>query len=71
VCFERGAVTSCFVATPEFRVIRESPSANFPIPDYPRAGTPRAPDRPPSSRRRKPPPAAAARPAEHHFSGQL
>jgi transposase len=23
VCFERGAVTSCFVATPEFRVIRE------------------------------------------------
>jgi transposase len=22
-CFERGAVTSCFVATPEFRVIRE------------------------------------------------
>jgi transposase len=21
-CFERGAVTSCFVATPEFRVIR-------------------------------------------------
>ena len=22
VCFERGAVTSCFVATPEFRVIR-------------------------------------------------
>ena len=23
VCFERGAVTSCFVATPEFRLIRE------------------------------------------------
>ena len=23
VCFERGAVTSCFVATPEFRIIRE------------------------------------------------
>ena len=22
-CFERGAVTSCFVATPEFRLIRE------------------------------------------------
>ena len=22
-CFERGAITSCFVATPEFRVIRE------------------------------------------------
>ena len=22
-CFERGAVTSCFVATPEFRIIRE------------------------------------------------
>ena len=21
-CFERGAVTSCFVATPEFRIIR-------------------------------------------------
>ena len=23
VCFERGAVTGCFVATPEFRLIRE------------------------------------------------
>jgi transposase len=23
VCFERGAITSCFVATPEFRIIRE------------------------------------------------
>jgi transposase len=23
VCFERGAITGCFVATPEFRVIRE------------------------------------------------
>ena len=22
-CFERGAITSCFVATPEFRIIRE------------------------------------------------
>ena len=22
-CFERGAITSCFVATPEFRVIRQ------------------------------------------------
>jgi hypothetical protein len=26
-CFERGAVTSCFVATPEFRIIRLHPPA--------------------------------------------
>jgi transposase len=24
-CFERGAITACFVATPEFRIIREHP----------------------------------------------
>jgi len=68
-CFERGTITACFVATPEFRLLRGEVDAPRPLRAAPRAGpswrgsttasTPRR--RRPPRRRRRPGPSPRTR----------